>query len=63
MTLCFFNPVGFWDRCTTYTSTNPISSEEECQQKIDEFIKLVDDYVDVPYRVKGKCSKMKGSNI
>ena len=63
ITVCFLNPVGYWDNCTTYTSTDTIETEEQCQDKIDEFIKLVESYVLVPYRVKGKCSKVKGENI
>ncbi len=63
MTLCFLNPLGYWDRCTNYTSTFTVETEAECQDKIDEFIKLVEVYVLVPYRVKGVCSKIKGENI
>ena len=63
ITVCFFNPLGFWDKCTTYTSTQTINTEAECQDKIDEFIKIVENYVKVPYRVQGKCTKVKGENI
>ena len=45
ITVCFLNPVGYWDNCTTYTSTDTIETEEQCQDKIDEFIKLVESYV------------------
>jgi hypothetical protein len=63
ITVCFLNPVGYWDNCTTYTSTDEVKTKAECQDKIDKFIELVESYVLVPYRVKGKCSKLKGENI
>ena len=37
VTICFLNPMGFWDGCTLYTSTEEITSKNECKEKIDEF--------------------------
>ena len=63
ITVCFLNPLGFWDRCTIYTTKDVIETEVECQDKIDQFIDLVAKHVTVPYRVQGKCTKIKGENI
>ena len=60
MTVCFLHPAGYWDKCTTYTSIEAITSEKHCKKKVDEFIQLVGEHVFVPYRVQGKCIKQNG---
>jgi len=56
--------MGFWDGCTLYTSTEEITSKNECKEKIDEFIKLAERHIFLPHRIQGRCvEKYKGENI
>tara|TARA_E500000081_G_C6008500_1_gene294641 strand:+ start:584 stop:793 length:210 start_codon:yes stop_codon:yes gene_type:complete len=64
VTICFLNPLGFWDGCTLYTSTEEITSKNECKEKIDEFAKLAERHVFLPHRIQGRCvEQYKGENI
>jgi len=63
VTICFFNPFGFWDKCTTYTAGKLSKDKADCIKQIDKFEALASEHISVPYRIQGYCRETKELEI